>query len=113
MHDESRVVIRGAYFRICADGTLRGPDNGIVSRYADGLWQLRRGWHRAFDCNGPVFIRVANSDGRREQAGPYPLIKVTGGAIFVNESCLAVHDSQQAAASMDSVCREIAFLSGA
>jgi hypothetical protein len=101
------------YFRICADGTLRGPDNGIISRYLDGQWQLARGRHRAFDCSGPLFVRMTNSDGRRERIGPYPFVKVAGGAVFAADSCVAVHDSRQALESWAAACEEIAFLSSA
>jgi hypothetical protein len=104
-------MIRGAYFRICADGTLRGPDNAVVGTYLNGLWQLTRGRHRAFDCSGPVFLRVTNSDGRCEHAGPYPLVKVKGGAIFADDSCLAVHDSRQETGSTVVPCREVVLLS--
>jgi hypothetical protein len=111
VRDESRVIVRGAYFRICADGTLRGPDNAVVARYLNGLWQLMHGRHRAFDCSGPVFLRVTNSDGRRERGGPYESIKAAGGAIFSNDSCLAVHDSRAEPRSSVALCQEIAFLS--
>lgn len=40
VHGESPVSVRGAYFRICADCTLRGPDNAIAASYDKGLWQL-------------------------------------------------------------------------
>jgi hypothetical protein len=113
VRDESRVMIRGAHFRICADGTLRGPDNAIVSRYLNGLWQLTRGRHRAFDCSGPVFLRVTNSAGKSERVGPYNMVKVAGGAIFADDQCLAVHDSRQEPGSAVALCREVAFLSGA
>lgn len=103
------MVIRGAYFRICADGTLRGPDNAVVSRYLNGLWELTRGRHRAFDCSGPVFLRVTASDGRREQVGPYQMVKVAGGAVFADNSCVAVHDSRQEAGAA-ALYREVVFL---
>jgi hypothetical protein len=53
---ESPVIVRGAYFRISADGTLHGPDNAVVAKYLNGLWQLMHGRHRVFDCSGPVFL---------------------------------------------------------
>jgi hypothetical protein len=113
VRDESRVIVRGAYFRICADGTLRGPDNAVVARYQNGLWQLTHGRHRAFDCSGPVFLRLTNSDGRRERVGPYEFVKAAGGAVFTHDSCLAVHDSHTEPGPSVALCQEIAFLSGA
>ena len=109
---ESPVIVRGAYFRITADGTLRGPDNVVVARYLNGLWQLTHGRHRVFDCSGPVFLRVINSDGRRERAGPYEFVKAAGGAIFTHERCLAVHDFRAQVGSALTLYQEIAFLSG-
>lgn len=115
MRDESRVMIRAAYFRICADSTLRGPDNAVVSRYLNGLWQLSSGRHRAFDCSGPVFLRVTGSDGRIQRVGPLQLVKVTGGAIFADNNCLAVHESRQEPGPGSAVahCREVTLLSSA
>jgi hypothetical protein len=109
---ESPVIVRGAYFRISADGTLRGPDNAVVATYLNGLWQLTRGRHRLFECSGPVFLSVTNSDGTRERGGPYEFVKATGGAIFTHDTCLAVHDSRAQVGSSRAFCQEIAFLSG-
>jgi hypothetical protein len=105
-------MIRGAYFRICADATLRGPDNAVVARYLGGLWQLRHGRHWAFDCSGPVFLRVTHSDGQRERMGPYHFVKAAEGAIFTHDSCLAVHDSSKEAGSSVDLWQEIVFLTG-
>lgn len=106
------MIVRGAYFRISADGTLHGPDNAVVAKYLDGLWQLMHGRHRVFDCRGPVFLRVTNSDGTRERVGPYEFVRAAGGAIFTHDSCLAVHDSRVQVGSSLAFCQEIAFLSG-
>ena len=37
LNGESVMLIRGAYFRIFADGTLRGPDNAVAASYTNGL----------------------------------------------------------------------------
>lgn len=87
----SVVLVRGAYFRICADGTLRGPDNGVASRYIEGLWHLGDRRHVAFECVGPVYLRVTGVNGRREGLGPYAFIKAAEGALFTQDSCLGVH----------------------
>jgi hypothetical protein len=112
VHNESPVMIRGAYFRICADGTLRGPDNDVVATYRNGLWQLTHGRHRAFDCSGPVILRVTNSDGRRERMGPYPFVKAAEGAIFAHDGCLAVHDSRKEPGPLVGRWQEVVFLPG-
>jgi hypothetical protein len=111
VRDESRVIVRGAYFRICADGTLRGPDNGVVASYLKGLWQLTHGRHRAFDCSGPVVLRITNSDGTRERRGPYDFVKAAAGAIFSDNSCVAIHDSRAEVQYPLAVCQEITLLS--
>ena len=111
LRDESPVIVRGAYFRISDDGTLRGPDNAVVARYLNGLWQRAHGRHWVFDCNGPVFLRVTNSDGTCERGGPYEFIKAAGGAIFTHDTCLAVHDSRAEVGSSLAPCQEIVFLS--
>lgn len=112
VRSESPVIVRGAYFRVCADGTLRGPDNDVVATYRNGLWQLPHGRHRAFDCSGPVLLRVTNSDGRRTHMGPYPSVKAAEGAIFLEDRCLAIHDSSKEQGSAVDVWQEIAILSG-
>jgi hypothetical protein len=87
----SVVVVRGAYFRICADGTLRGPDNTIAARYSAGLWHLGPKRHTSFECAGPVYLRVTNSRGQRECLGPYASIKAADGAIYTQDGRLGVH----------------------
>lgn len=42
LSNDSVIFVRGTYFRIFADGTLRGPDNAVAARYADGLWHVAR-----------------------------------------------------------------------
>ena len=85
------VLVRSAYFRICSDGTLRGPDNSIAARFFDGLWFLGQRRHASFECAGPVYLRVTDSHGRRECVGPYTSIRAAGGALFTQENCLGVH----------------------
>jgi len=112
VRDESRVIVRGAYFRICADETLRGPDNAVVARHLNGLWQVLHGVHRSFECSGRVFLRVTNSDGTRRSGGPYELVTATRGAIFTNNDCVAIYGPQVEIGSSLARCREIALLSG-
>jgi hypothetical protein len=85
------VRLRGAHFRICADGTLRGPDNTVAARYRDRLWYLGNSRHGSFECAGPVYLRATSRNGRRDYLGPFTSLRTGDGAIFGPESCLGVH----------------------
>jgi hypothetical protein len=112
LHGESAVLVRGMHFRICADSTLRGADNAIAARYSQQLWHLGPRQYRSFECSGPVYLRVTNSNGSREQVGPYAFIKATEGAIFTQESCLGRHISPgDDAGILAGTWQEIALLS--
>ena len=108
---ESVVLVRGAYFRICADGTLRGPDNAVTASYTEGLWQLGRKQHRLLECREAVYLRVTTPDGQRESIGPYEGLKVTGGAIFSNDTYLGAHARGESYLPETNVWREVALLS--
>lgn len=104
------MVVRGAHFRICSDGTLRGPDNTTAARYVDGLWHLGQRRHISFECAGPVYLRVTHH-GRCEYIGPYAPIRAADGAIFTHDSCLGVHSARaQLGAEMVEMWQEISFL---
>jgi hypothetical protein len=107
----SAVVVRGAHFRICADGTLRGPDNTIAARYLERLWHLGQKRYLSFECGGALYLRVTNRRGQRECIGPYATLRAADGAIFTQDSCLGVHAVRTELGS-DTVdlWREIAFL---
>ena len=108
----STVVVRGGHFRICADGTLRGPDNTTAARYLDGLWYLGQRRHLSFECAGPVYLRVTNNHGRRASIGPYASIRASAGAIFAHDSCLGVHVVRtQFEAEMVDMWQEVSLLS--
>ena len=109
----SAVLVRGAHFRICSDGTLRGPDNTIAARYFDGLWHLGQRPHIAFECPGPVYLRVTNFHGSREYIGPYTSLRAGEGAIFTHDNCLGVHVvGARSGAEMIEMWREVSFLTG-
>ena len=108
---ESVTLVRGAYFRICADGTLRGPDNAVTASFTDGLWQLGRKQHRLLECREAIYLRVTSSDGQRECIGPYEGLRVTGGAIFSNDTYLGAHTRAESYAPEAAIWREIALLS--
>jgi hypothetical protein len=108
---ESVTLIRGAYFRICGDGTLRGPDNAVTASYTDGLWQLGRRQHRTLECRGVTYLRVTTSEGQRVCIGPYECLKVTGGTIFSNDAYLGAHASRESHLPAAGIWREIVLLS--
>lgn len=105
------MLVRGAYFRICADGTLRGPDNAVAASYTDGVWQLGRKPHRTLECREAVYLRVTTPDGQRECMGPYECLKVTRGEIFSNETYLGAHSGGESYVPKVEIWREIALLS--
>jgi hypothetical protein len=110
VHGESPVLIRGAYFRICSDGALRGPDNAIAANYADGYWHLAHRRHRAFECSGPLYLRLIRGAGERETLGPYEFVKAADGAIYTQDTCLGIHDARRKTPVSVSLWQEIAFL---
>jgi hypothetical protein len=107
---ESAVLVRGTYFRIRPDGSLRGPDNGVAATYADGLWQLGPRRCHAFECAGPVYLRVTDKDGRRECIGPYDFVKVVEGAVMTHDSWLGSHTIRAGVSAPADLWQEIAFL---
>jgi hypothetical protein len=110
MDSEPPILVRGTYFRICADGTLRGPDNAITALYVDGAWELAHRQHRAFDCGGPVYLRVTGADGRRQLSGPYDSVRAMDGAIFVQDRCLGAHAAGPKPVAPTVLLHEVAFL---
>jgi len=108
---EAVAHVRGAYFRICADGTLRGHDNAVAASYTDGQWQLGRGRHMMLECRETVYLRVTTSDGRRECIGPYEYLKVSGGEIFSNDTYLGAHARGESHLPKGDIWREVAVLS--
>lgn len=110
LNGESVILVRGVYFRICADGTLRGPDNAVTASFTDGLWQLGRKQHRMLECREPIYLRVTSSHGQRECIGPYEGLKVTGGAIFSNDTYLGAHTRGESNLPQAAIWTEIALL---
>jgi len=110
VYGELPVSVRGTYFRICADATLRGPDNSIAANYCDGLWQLGRHRHRSFEGNGPFHLRVMYADGSHRHTGPYDFIKAIDGALFTHSGYLGSFARPLCDVHSTEVWREIAFL---
>jgi|SRR5690348_17084384 len=107
---DATVLVRGAYFRICADGTLRGPDNAVSATYADGLWELGHRRYTAFECKGPVNLRVTGASTRRECLGPYDFVKVVHGSIFTHDSLLGAHAARGILGAQADIWQEVTFL---
>ena len=74
---------------------------GMVHRntYVNGptvladTWQVRHRPHRSFECEGEVYLRVTDSDGRQVSAGPYQSVRFSQGIIFSGEVRLGAHAS--------------------
>ena len=103
---------RGAFFRICADRTLRGPEGSVVARYTAQGWQLGTRNSREFEAMGPLLLRVHFADGRRERLGPYEAVRVADGALFDRGHCLGVHCASPAVSPSLPHWKEIALLDG-
>lgn len=107
---ESPVNVRGAYFRICADATLRGPDNAIAASYSKGLWNLGRRQHRSFECSGSFYLRVTLRDGANQRTGPYDFVKAVEGALFTQNDYLGAFALPPSDINSLELWREVAFL---
>jgi hypothetical protein len=106
----SPVQLRGAYFRICADETLRGPDNEVAAAFIEHSWHLGRRRFLDFQCVTPVYLRVTNQSGERERLGPFELFRASEGALFSAERCLGTHSANWASPSIAACWREIVIL---
>jgi len=107
------AFVRGAFFRICADHTLRGPEGSVVARYNALGWHLGARNCREFEATGPLLLRAHFADGRRERLGPYEVIRAADGALFDRSHCLGVFCTNRAASPHLPEWQEIALLDGA
>jgi hypothetical protein len=110
VRSESRTILRGAFFRICADRTLRGPDNTVAAVYANGLWTVANRSHRSFECEGEVYLRVTGSDGRHVSAGPYQAVRFSQGIVFSGEVRLGAHASHDESDSAPGLLYNVTLL---
>ena len=110
LSNDSMIFVRGTYFRICADGTLRGPENTVAASYSGGFWQVARRQHRVLECSTAVYLRVTTADGVRKNVGPYGFLRVTGGEIFANEIYLGAHTRRDSRVPKVDIWHEIALL---
>ena len=111
LHGEASTLARGVYFRICEDGTLRGPDNAVTARYADRRWSLGQRHYREFECSGPIYLRVTDREDNRERLGPFDFVRASEGALFTHQSCLGMHAPGGALDASTYLWREVALLS--
>jgi len=87
---QNPVSVRAAFFRICADSTLRAPDSSVVATFSSRRWLLGNRGCEDF-TSGPVFLRIKRHDGTTERLGPYELVRAAEGALFTTGRCLGMH----------------------
>lgn len=88
---DSPTLMLAACVRFCADGTLRGPDNYVIARYADGCWQVGGRLHRELDCEGPVRLRLTLGESEpARMLGPFQHLRTSGGRLYGDNSCLDI-----------------------
>lgn len=107
---ETPTLILAVFVRFCADGSLRGPDNYVVARCVDGLWQVGGRAHRELDCEGPVRVRVTPQPGEAAiHHGPFQKLHTIDGVLHADEHCLHVRMPGRGD-GVSPLCHEIAFL---
>jgi hypothetical protein len=107
------IQVRGAYFRICADATLRGPDNEVAATYSNQRWHLGGQGYTDFHCTMPIYLRITHHSGERERVGPYEFIRASDGALYTNERCLGMYNSSGRPGHSAECWQEVALLSTA
>jgi hypothetical protein len=111
--DAATVLARAAYFRICEDATLRGPDNTVAAVYTAHFWLFGHRRFRSFDCDGPVYLRVRSGTGSLAQTGPYDFLRAAEGALYTQDTCLGVYLPGADPRAFADHWREITLLSSA
>ena len=108
---DTPTLMLASFVRFCADGTLRGPDNYVVARCVDGMWQVGGRSHRELECEGPVRVRVSSRPGQVPvMLGPFHQLRTVNGVLHADAVSLHVHmPGRINGGSAD--CHEIAFLS--
>ncbi|MGH8211550.1 MAG: hypothetical protein ACREU6_18530 [Steroidobacteraceae bacterium] len=110
----SPLLVRGLFFRICGDSTLRGPDSTVVATYTTHTWQVGARSYREFHSNDSVFLRVKKRDARHERLGPYEFLRAAEGALFVNGQRIGTYSPEWNTESALHDCwHEITLLSAA
>ncbi len=89
---EAPTRTAAAFFRFCADGTLRGPENYVVARCVGGTWTMGGRSHRELDCEGPVKLRVLmGALDAPLLLGPFTQVRSAAGMLYGDERCLNVY----------------------
>jgi hypothetical protein len=104
------VLVRAAFFRICADRTLRGPESSVVATFTPYGWTLGARSCREFEAAGPIFLRATCADGRRESLGPFEIIRAAEGALFTSGRCIGTYCLPPALGTSASGWKEVALL---
>jgi hypothetical protein len=107
---DTPTLMLAAFVRFCADGSLRGPDNYVVARCVDGLWQVSGRTHRELGCEGPVRVRITSRPGESPvHHGPFEHVRTVNGVLHAGDYCLQVRMPGRCDGGADG-CHEIAFL---
>lgn len=85
------VRVRAAFFRICEDNTLRGPESSVVATFTDHGWKLGGRHCREFEAHGLITLRAIGSDGLTEKLGPYEEVRAGDGALYTAGRCLGTY----------------------
>lgn len=85
------MFARAAFFRICEDATLRGPDNSVAAVYANHSWLFGSRRFRSFECDGPVYLRTRTGSGDLASMGPYTFLREAEGALYTQDTCLGIY----------------------
>ena len=108
---DTPTLMLASFVRFCADGSLRGPDNYVVARCVDGLWQVGGRTHRELDCEGPVRIRLTSRVGEAPvHHGPFRQLRTIGGVLHADDASLNVRMPGRGDGAAPE-CHEIVFLS--
>ncbi len=107
---ESPVFARAAFFRICSDGTLRGPDNSVAATYENRSWVFGQRRFRSFECDGPVYLRTRTGAGSLARSGPYTFLREAEGALYTQDTCLGIYLPGREPDGSSVYWREIALL---
>jgi len=107
---DTPTLIQALFVRFCADGSLRGPDNYVIARCVEGLWQVGGHPHRELDCEGPVRVRITSAAGKAPvHHGPFRQLRTVAGVLHADDISLHVRMPGRSADDA-SPCYEIAFL---
>jgi hypothetical protein len=88
---DTPTLMLASCLRFCADGTLRGPDNYVVARCVDGLWQVGGRMHRELDCEGPVRVRITpHASDSPVHRGPFRRVHTVNGVLHGDDVSLHV-----------------------